>query len=98
MRTLLWTAVIEPGHGLKPTASQLAKTIDEIKRLDVDVIFTEMAFADKYVETIHAETGIRIRRLSHLTHGEYSAEGFEIGLRKNLEALTNALIDAHQEG
>jgi len=88
------TAVIEPGHGLKPTASQLAKTIDEIKRLGVDVIFTEMAFPDQYVETIHKETGIRIRHLSHLTHGEYSEEGFEKGLRANLEALTNALIDA----
>lgn len=88
------TAVIEPGHGLKPTASQLAKTIDEIKRLGVDVIFTEMAFPDKYVDTIHAETGIRIRHLSHLTNGEYSKEGFEKGLRANLDALTNALIDA----
>ncbi|SOB60106.1 exported protein of unknown function [Pseudodesulfovibrio profundus] len=36
------TAVIEPGHGLKPTASQLARTIDQIKGLGVDVIFTEM--------------------------------------------------------
>lgn len=88
------TAVIEPGHGLKPTASQLAKTIEEIKRLSVDVIFTEMAFPDKYVETIHKETGIRIRHLSHLTSGEYSADGFEKGIRANLEALTNALIDA----
>jgi len=88
------TAVIEPDHGLKPTASQLAKTIDEIKRLGVDVIFTEMAFPDQYVETIHEETGIRIRHLSHLTHGEYSRDGFEKGLRANLEALTNALVDA----
>lgn len=95
------TAVIEPGHGLKPTASQLAKTIDEIKRLGVDVIFTEMAFPDKYVDTIHEETGIRIRHLSHLTHGAYSVDGFEVGLRANLEALTNALVDAQsrkQEG
>jgi len=91
------TAVIEPGHGLKPTASQLARTIDEIKRLNVDVIFTEMAFPDKYVETIHQETGIRIRHLSHLTHGEYTADGFEKGLRKNLEALVSALAYVQEE-
>lgn len=91
------TAVIEPGHGLKPTASQLAKTIDEINRLGVDVIFTEMAFPDKYVETIHDETGIRIRHLSHLTHGEYSEDGFEKGLRANLQALTDALVDAQTQ-
>ena len=88
-------AVIEPGHGLKPTATQLARTIDEIKRLGVEVIFTEMNFPDKYVDTIHEETGIRIRHLSHLTHGEYTRDGFEKGLRANLEALTNALVEAH---
>lgn len=89
------TAVIEPGHGLKPTASQLAKTIDTIRELDVDVIFTEMDFPEKYVDTIHAETGIRIRHLSHLTKGEYSPESFEEGIRANLEALTSALIEAY---
>ena len=87
------TAVIEPGHGLKPTASQLAETIDEIRRLGVSVIFTEMAFPDKYVDTIHKETGIRIRHLSHLTHGEYTRDGFEKGIRANLEALTDALAE-----
>jgi len=91
------TAVVEPGHGLKPTASQLAATIDEIKKLNVDVIFTEMAFPDKYVDTIHKETGIRIRHLSHLTNGEYTDDGFEKGLRSNLEALTEALEDAAAE-
>jgi zinc transport system substrate-binding protein len=86
-------AVIEPGHGLRPTASQLADTIEAIRRIGVDVIFTEAAFADKYVETIHRETGVRIRRLSHLTSGEYTADGFEKGLRANLDALTEALAD-----
>ncbi len=89
------TAVIEPGHGLKPTANQLAKTIDTIKQLNVDVIFTEMDFPEKYVETIHKETGIRIRHLSHLTKGGYTATSFEEGIRENLEALTSALIEAH---
>jgi len=88
------TAVIEPGHGLKPSASQLAKTIEEIQKLDVDVIFTEMDFPDKYVETIHAETGVRIRHLSHLTGGSYSADDFEKGIRANLQALTDALLEA----
>ncbi len=90
------TAVIEPGHGLKPTATQLAKTIEKIKKLDVDVIFTEMDFPEKYVETIHEETGIRVRHLSHLTKGEYTATSFTEGIRENLEALTSALLEAEQ--
>ncbi|MBI9093096.1 MAG: zinc ABC transporter substrate-binding protein [Desulfobacterium sp.] len=88
------TVVIEPSHGLKPTASQLATTIDKIRDLDVNVIFTEMNFPDKYVDTIHRETGIRIRYLSHLTSGNYTADDFENGLRANIEALTAALIES----
>lgn len=88
------TAVIEPGHGLKPTATQLGRVIDEIRRLKVDVIFTEMDFPDRYVDTIHAETGVRIRHLSHLTGGTYSRDDFEKGIRANLEALTTALMEA----
>ena len=91
------TAVIEPGHGLKPTASQLARTIDRIKALNVDVIFTEMNLSDKYIDTIHNETGIRVRYLSHLTNGAYSQNGFEKGLKENMVALTDALIEAHQK-
>lgn len=89
------TTVIEPSHGLKPTASQLAKTIDKIRGLDVDVVFTEMNFPDKYVDTIQRETGVRIRYLSHLTSGDYTADGFENGLRANIEALASALIESH---
>lgn len=91
------TTVIEPSHGLKPTASQLAKTIDKIKKLDVDVIFTEMNFPDKYVDTIQKETGIRIRYLSHLTSGSYTPDDFEKGLKANIEALTSALIESHDK-
>lgn len=91
------TSVIEPAHGLKPTASQLAKTIDRIKALDVDVIFTEMNFSDKYIDTIQNETGIRVRYLSHLTSGEYSIWGFERGMEANLNALASALIEVHDQ-
>jgi zinc transport system substrate-binding protein len=90
------TAVIEPNHGLKPTANQLAKTIKKIKDLSVDVVFTEMNFPDKYVDTIHEETGIRIRHLSHLTGGSYTPNDFERGIEANMKALTDALIEAHK--
>ncbi|CCO23065.1 metal ABC transporter solute-binding protein, Zn/Mn family [Maridesulfovibrio hydrothermalis] len=89
------TSVIEPNHGLKPTANQLAKTIKKIKELNVDVIFTEMNFPDKYVDTIHEETGIRVRHLSHLTGGSYSPDSFEKGIEANMKALTDALVEAH---
>ena len=36
------TAVVEPAHGIEPSPSQLKKTIDQLRELDVKVIFSEM--------------------------------------------------------
>ena len=88
------TAVVEPSHGANPTASQLKETIDKINALDVEVLFTEMNFQDQFAETIEKETGVSIAHLSHLTSGSYSAERFEIGIRENLENLTDTLLES----
>jgi zinc transport system substrate-binding protein len=89
------TAVIEPRHGLKPTASQLRATIDLIKEANVGVVFSEMNFPDKFVDTIQEATGVRLYTFSHVTGGEYRAEKFEDDMRHNLESLTMAVINAY---
>lgn len=86
------TAVVEPNHGLQPTANQLRDTIDQIKELDVDVLFSEMDFPDKYVDTIEEATGVGLYHLSHMTKGGYSPDGFEKGMEDNMQRLTDALI------
>ncbi len=45
-------AVIEPKHGVKPSAVELADTIQKIKQSEVSVLFSEMDFPDNVVETI----------------------------------------------
>jgi zinc transport system substrate-binding protein len=90
-------AVIEPRHGLKPTASQLKDTIDTIKALDVDVIFSEMDFPDKYVETIQQATGVRLYALSHITAGPYTKKTFEELMRHNMDTLITALLEVQRE-
>ena len=89
------TAVIEPMHGLKPTASQLRATIDLIKEANVGVVFSEMNFPDKFVDTIQDATGVRLYTFSHVTGGEYTDEKFEDDMRHNLESLTMAVIHAY---
>ncbi len=49
--------MVEPAHGIEPSPSQLKKTIDELRALDVKVIFSEMDFPSTYVETIQRESG-----------------------------------------
>ena len=91
------TAVVQPRHGIEPSARQLRDTIKRIKRARVTVLFTELDYKKKYVDIIFQETGCRIYSLSHISHGEYRADTFENGMRKNIEAIVQALSEATAE-
>jgi zinc transport system substrate-binding protein len=85
------TAVVEPAHGIEPSPSQLARTIDAIKALDVKVIFSELNFPSTYVETIERETDIRLYPLSHIIYGEYTPEKFEVEMAENFATVVRAI-------
>ncbi len=68
------TAVIEPRHGVEPTARQLAETIDRIKAANVNVLFAEKYFASKLSDTIREATGVQMYSISHHVSGQYTPE------------------------
>ncbi|HEY8510174.1 MAG TPA: zinc ABC transporter substrate-binding protein [Steroidobacteraceae bacterium] len=84
-------AVIEPRHGVEPTARQLAETIDRIKAANVHVLFAEKYFASKLSDAVRDATGIEIYSFSHISDGEYTADKFEKDMRENLETLVRAV-------
>lgn len=88
------SAVVEPAHGVKPSASQLQATIDEIRKADIDVLFTELNMSNDYIDVIEKETGIKIYHFSHMTHGEYTKELVELEMRHNINKLAEALTYA----
>ena len=85
------TAVIEPRHGVEPTARQLADTIDKITTADVNVLFAEKFFASALSETIKDATGVEMYSFSHMSDGDYTPELFEQETRSNLETLLAAM-------
>ncbi|MBF0391833.1 MAG: zinc ABC transporter substrate-binding protein [Alphaproteobacteria bacterium] len=87
------TAVIEPAHGLSPSASQLRDTINKIKSADVNVIFSEIEFPDQVIDTIRNETGIRVYSFVHISDGPYTKEKFEEAIEYNMKQLTDAVLD-----
>lgn len=87
-------AVVEPAHGIEPSPAQLAETIESLRKLDVQVIFSELNFPSAYVETIRRETGIRLYAFSHISHGEYAADLFEREMARNLDTLVQAMLEA----
>ena len=84
-------AVIEPRHGVEPTARQLADTIDKIKQADVNVLFAEKYFASRLADTIREATGVQMYAFSHMSDGEYTPDLFEREMRANLETLVEAM-------
>lgn len=87
-------AVVEPAHGIEPSPAQLKGTIDQIRALDVKVIFSEMDFPSAYVDTIRRETGVRLYALTHISHGPYTAEKFEQEIARNLATVVRAIQES----
>jgi zinc transport system substrate-binding protein len=85
------SAVIEPRHGVEPTARQLADTIDRIKSANVNVLFAEKYFASKLSDTIKDATGVQMYSISHISSGEYTADKFVEEMRENLMTLAAAI-------
>lgn len=85
------TAVIEPRHGVAPTARQLANTVDAIKKADVRVLFAEKYFSIGLGKPIEEATGVKTFALSHITGGPYTADRFEVEMRENLQTLASAI-------
>lgn len=87
------TAVIEPRHGVEPTARQLADTIDRIDSAGVNVLFAEKYFASALSDTIRDATGVQMYSISHISSGEYTADKFVEEMRENLDTLARAIRD-----
>jgi zinc transport system substrate-binding protein len=86
--------VIEPAHGVEPSASQLQDTIARIREARIQVLFTELDMENRYVEVIEQATGIRIYHFSHMTHGEYEPGLVMREMEHNLKTLVLALTNA----
>jgi zinc transport system substrate-binding protein len=82
--------VIEPAHGVEPSASQLQKTIDRIRKANVQVLFTELNMGNRYVKIIEQATGIHIYHFSHMTYGAYDRDQFSREMEQNLRTLVQA--------
>lgn len=90
------TAVIEPRHGVEPSARQLADTVARINSADVNVLFAEKFFASELAGTIQSETGVRMYSISHISSGPYSTQRFNEDMRENLETLARAIRDSSE--
>lgn len=85
------SAVIEPRHGVEPTARQMADTINRIKNASINTLFAEKYFTSALSDTISSSTGVKMYSMSHISSGEYTPEKFIDEMRLNLTTLSEAV-------
>jgi zinc transport system substrate-binding protein len=83
--------VVEPAHGLVPSAAELGEMVDLIKREKIKVVLSEETFPDKLLQVLRDATGVKVFIITHIASGEYTADKFEKEMAKNADTLVQAL-------
>lgn len=84
-------AVIQPRHGIEPSARQLADTVSRLKRNGIDVLFAEADYGRGFADVVAKETGARVYQLSHVSAGPYRADTYERAMAANLDTVIEAV-------
>lgn len=83
--------VVEPAHGLVPSAKELGDMVDLLKRERVEVVFSEESFPDPLLVVLRDEGHARVYLISHIASGPYTADKFEVEMQKNVDSMARAL-------
>jgi zinc transport system substrate-binding protein len=84
--------VVQPAHGLTPSAKELGDMIGLMKREKVSIVLTEEDFPDKLLATLRDATQAKVYIISHVAVGAYSAAEFETVMQNNANTLVKALV------
>jgi zinc transport system substrate-binding protein len=84
--------VVQPAHGLTPSAKELADMIALMTREHVQVVLTEEDFPAKLLATLREATAAKVYIISHVAIGTYAADEFETVMTRNAATLVQALV------
>lgn len=84
--------VVQPAHGLTPSASELRDMVDLLRREQIQVVFSEETFPDSMLTVLRDEAGVKVYIITHIASGEYSADKFEREMQLNADTLVRALV------
>lgn len=88
------SAVVEPSHGMEPSAAQLKAMVDRMRSQNIRVLFAEQDNPGGFVKTLVRETGVKVYPLTHISHGPYTADKFEKDMARNLDAVVRAIQES----
>lgn len=88
---LTLVTVVEPAHGLVPSAKELGEVAGRLRKEKIKVILSEETFPQPLLEVLK-ETKAKVYVISHVATGEYTADKFEKEMKANADTLVRALV------
>jgi zinc transport system substrate-binding protein len=88
--------VVQPAHGLTPSAAELRDMVELLRREHIRVVFSEESFPPQLLAVLRDEAGVRVYTISHIASGAYTADKFEKEMQRNVDTMVEALVTAPQ--
>ena len=83
--------VVQPSHGLTPSAAELRDMVAILKREKIPVVFSEATFPEPLLNVLREEAGVTVHVISHIAFGPFTADKFEREMQQNVETMIRAL-------
>ena len=83
--------VVQPSHGLTPSAAELRDMVALLKREKIAVVFSEATFPEPLLKVLRDEAGVNVYIISHVASGPFTADKFEREMQTNVETMIRAL-------
>jgi zinc transport system substrate-binding protein len=84
--------VVQPAHGLTPSATELEAMVKLLKREKIKVVFSEESFPPPLLKVLRDEAGVKVYVISHIASGAYTPDKFEKEMQKNADTMVRALV------
>jgi zinc transport system substrate-binding protein len=84
--------VVQPAHGLTPSAVELRDMVKLLQREKIRVVFSEDTFPDAMLKVLRDEAGVKVYTITHIASGEYTADKFEREMQRNVDTMIRALV------
>lgn len=83
--------VIEEVPDVAPSAKHMSELYELVREERVKAVFIEPQFPGKFARRMSEDLGVKVAEFDPLETGEYRPDAYARGMRKNLQALLDAL-------
>jgi zinc transport system substrate-binding protein len=84
--------VVQPSHGLTPSAAELRDMVRLLQKEKIRVVFSEETFPPPLLKVLSDEAGVKVYIISHIASGPFTADRFEREMQTNVETMIRALV------